>query len=203
MVTLAPTYNQCAREHENCAFEGNKSIAYSAVDGSGSIYYRNSNAGNIYCGPITFDGDVSAGHRKKCSITDIPNDITYVEGLPKGFTKCGDEGGICKITNVVGADLLYGANGKFVYANTTNTPCSHTVFGDPAVGVNKSCYYREVVPPPPVTTTEIPTIRRPCRKRAPLYDWKAIIICIFLILIVILIVMLCLTYRKTNPKLQK
>ena len=56
--------------------------------------------------------------------------------------------------DVIEADILYGSNGKYVYANTNNILCNNNVFGNPQESnkMNKNitttnktnkCYYRK------------------------------------------------------------
>lgn len=58
---------------------------------------------------------------------------------PSGYTYCAREGGTCSYSG--SRSVGYGANGHFTYKTISNgTACNNTVFGDPAVGVTKSCY---------------------------------------------------------------
>jgi len=62
--------------------------------------------------------------------------------LPDGFAWCADEGGFCEAGDVM--DIAYGADDQFVMHSGVagGTTCSNDVFGDPIVGVVKSCYVR-------------------------------------------------------------
>uniref|UniRef100_A0A6C0LQE0 Uncharacterized protein n=1 Tax=viral metagenome TaxID=1070528 RepID=A0A6C0LQE0_9ZZZZ len=141
MSLLTSAYTKCTDENGICVIPGpdKKSIAYSTKDGQTQINYRNNNQ-SISCDNSIF-GDPVPKTLKMCSVANIPP-ITYDNGLPNGFIKCADEGKICDPKNDRANDILYGANGSFIYANAPNVICSTTVFGDPAPNSNKSCYYR-------------------------------------------------------------
>jgi hypothetical protein len=72
-------------------------------------------------------------------------------GLPSGtWTLCGSENTQCNFTGT--ALVEFGATGNFTGLTLTNgTLCSDMVFGDPDVGVFKSCYYQLVSGAPLVT----------------------------------------------------
>lgn len=160
MTSISPSYQKCAAENGICNYNKTDSIAFAATDGTGSVYYRNS-TNPEQCNVTTF-GDPSVGHPKQCYSMQVPSNITYSNGLPVGFAVCSGENGICTPPNSGRpADILYGANGSYVYANATSTPCNSTVFGDPAPGIEKYCYWRNsspsnnIVPTP--TNIIIPT----------------------------------------------
>lgn len=71
---------------------------------------------------------------------------TYAKRIhigPPGFTFCAPEGTTCNISGT--ADIAYGVNGRYYYAYgvTGAIPCDNAVFGDPSVGVKKSCYTKK------------------------------------------------------------
>jgi len=54
------------------------------------------------------------------------------------WTICAYEGGVCAFTGT--QQVRYGANGLYAYRTVTGgTPCSNSVFGDPAPGLTKQC----------------------------------------------------------------
>ncbi len=60
-----------------------------------------------------------------------------------GWTSCASEGQTCSFTGT--AEVRYGAKGdetRGIY--TTSVACNSSVFGDPAPGASKSCYYRSI-----------------------------------------------------------
>lgn len=141
MLNLSPVYKPCAQENGVCSFVGKQSVAYAAPDGTGSIFYRNLTNGTP-CNATVF-GDPSPGHQKACYVTPIPADVIAggMNGNPIGWTLCAQENGKCDTG--VPHDVLYGAAGSYVYANTGNTPCSNEIFGDPKIGSNKFCFSRQ------------------------------------------------------------
>ncbi|MCU0820712.1 MAG: hypothetical protein MUF11_15675 [Beijerinckiaceae bacterium] len=71
---------------------------------------------------------------------------------PRGsqWTKCATEGQRCYIP--YGTVVAYGANGVWArktYRGAGNVDCSHRNFGDPLVGIHKSCFFRVKAAPPP------------------------------------------------------
>jgi len=82
--------------------------------------------------------------------------ITY-QGRQYRF--CANEGQACAFTGA--QTVLYGANGAFNQKMATTTiDCNNTEFGDPAVGVAKSCFYG------PVTATAAPSTEPPANQAA-------------------------------------
>ncbi len=60
---------------------------------------------------------------------------------PTGFTACANEGGNCKVTQGTGL-VAYGARGVWHYREVgvgQSVDCTNAVFGDPLVGVVKTC----------------------------------------------------------------
>jgi len=76
--------------------------------------------------------------------------ITY-QG--KQYRSCGNEGQRCAFTGTY--DVIYGANGTFALraGQKDGVDCNNTVFGDPVVGVAKSCFYGPVTDAPPAANT--------------------------------------------------
>jgi hypothetical protein len=118
-----------------------KFYEFTATDQTGKIFYRTVTT-NTSC-TRTFFGDPSPNHHKQCLMTSVPTDISYDSaGVPKGeFKLCSIENGVCKSPDDKPIDILYGANGKYFYANAVSTPCDNASFGDPIPWV-KSCYWR-------------------------------------------------------------
>ena len=61
-----------------------------------------------------------------------------------GYTVCAVEGQVCSFTG--SADVVYGALSTFTAPQrfSSSVACNNTVFGDPLVGVFKSCYFKPV-----------------------------------------------------------
>ena len=73
---------------------------------------------------------------------------TY-SALPGTWTSCAAEGGTCGVSG--SSVIAFGAAGRFNYADESSaTSCGDSVFGDPDVGVVKSCYVESA---PPGTNT--------------------------------------------------
>lgn len=147
MSTVSPVYNFCSAETGTCELSSPRSVAYAAVDKTGSIFYRNL-SGTVNCNDNTF-GDPSPGHAKACYAASLPTDfasgqIFDTNGNPTGEWKnCGTENsGTCNPLQANPVDIIYGAAGHYVYANALAAPCGNNIFGDPAPGHVKSCWWR-------------------------------------------------------------
>ena len=71
---------------------------------------------------------------------------------PGGFALCATEGSKCNFSGE--KQVAYGTAGKYNYANKTNgVECSNVAFGDPAPGVLKGCFIRDI----PQTQQPAPT----------------------------------------------
>ena len=161
MSAISPVYKSCAVENGTCSFTGTQSVAYTATAGNSPIYYRNLTT-STPCNNSIFN-DPSVGNQKSCYVAPIPADVAAggsnfydSNGNPVGWTKCADESGICNPGAGSPVDVLYGVNSSYVYANTSETPCSNDIFGDPKVGSGKSCYWRNIPTPTPGTPPVTP-----------------------------------------------
>lgn len=68
-------------------------------------------------------------------------------GVPRGYTKCADEGGTCSVSG--SQSVAFGANGIYSYTTTSSsTPCTVAALGDPDFGAAKSCYMGPVTSGP-------------------------------------------------------
>ena len=68
--------------------------------------------------------------------------ITSSTSKPAATTDCVAENGTCSFTGI--REVWYGAAGKwFVAPVSESTACANAVFGDPAPGVGKRCYYSD------------------------------------------------------------
>jgi hypothetical protein len=64
---------------------------------------------------------------------------TAYQALPGTWSQCAGEGGTCAVGG--GSVIAFGAGGNFNYVSAGgSTACTDAVFGDPDVGVAKSCY---------------------------------------------------------------
>lgn len=149
MTTISNVYEFCSPEDSLCTFPGRRSIAYTASNPGavGRVHYRNF-SDNVECNDSVF-GDPSPGIKKSCYTTPIPNDVLRggssfynAGGIPSYWTKCSDENGTCDPGVGKPVDILYGTNGLYTYANADRVTCNNEIFGDPAPGMRKSCYWR-------------------------------------------------------------
>lgn len=68
-------------------------------------------------------------------------------GPGPGWTRCAQEGGTCTFAGT--QQVRYGANDRYVTREATNgVACTNGVFGDPIVGVVKSCWVAAAGPAP-------------------------------------------------------
>jgi len=69
---------------------------------------------------------------------------------PAGYIFCAMERSTCKFSNT--AMIAFGVNGRFNYKIATDSiSCSTSIFGDPAYGITKACFYKTLVGPPGYT----------------------------------------------------
>jgi alpha-L-rhamnosidase len=124
----APTgYTTCATENGTCAFTGTQSVAY----GANGVYTYATLTGGTACNGSVF-GDPDYGFVKGCLIGPVTTG-------PAGSTFCAPENGLCSFAGT--RTVAYGAGGTYVDKTVTGgTPCTNTVFGDPAYGTVKACF---------------------------------------------------------------
>jgi parallel beta-helix repeat protein len=121
----------CAPEGGNCAFSGTTQVRY----GGNDTYVYKTLTNGTPCTNAVF-GDPVPGIAKSCALTTPPPAPTSTQ--PGDWTFCASEAGHCTFSGTT--QVRYGANGAYVYRTLTDgTPCTNTVFGDPAPGVAKSC----------------------------------------------------------------
>jgi spore coat protein U-like protein len=122
----------CVSETRLCTFSGHADVAFG---GDGNFNYQYGVPGVISCSDPVF-GDPWLGNTKACYIRP---DIG-----PSGYSFCVSEGQTCHVSGT--ADVAFGVAGKFHYkfGVTGNIPCTDAEFGDPDVGVEKSCYVKPV-----------------------------------------------------------
>jgi len=127
------TWTDCAREGNVCSLSGSRQVRYGA---NNSYAYRNATT-TIACTNEVF-GDPMVGTVKTCQVSSIPNSNTVP--APSAWTQCAKENGICSFTGA--REVRYGANGAYVgKVFSGGTACTNRVFGDPAYGTIKACWY--------------------------------------------------------------
>lgn len=130
-------YVYCTAENATCNFAGTATVAYGANGSFDSGTFTNS----VSCSSSAFSPDPAPGVVKSCYY--LLNNASQFLG-PSGYTYCASENQLCLFA---GAGVVaFGANGTFTYHTTTGgTPCNTAVFGDPAQGVVKACYYKAII----------------------------------------------------------
>jgi hypothetical protein len=116
----------CAREGSQCSFTGTRDVRYGA---DGRYAFKTLTDGTP-CTNAVF-GDPAPGVVKQC-------DTQQATTTTSDWAFCAREGSQCSFTGT--RDVRYGADGKYAFKTLTDgTPCTNTVFGDPAPGVVKAC----------------------------------------------------------------
>lgn len=88
------------------------------------------------------NGKIDIGAYESGSTTTPP-----IPPVDNGWTVCASEGSVCSFNGV--KEVRYGANGKYVTKQAKNSiACNNATFGDPIVGVAKSCSYSNVLSGP-------------------------------------------------------
>ena len=139
----------CAWEGGECAFSGAQEVRYGS---NGSYFYRTLSGGTA-CTNDVF-GDPVFGTLKQCAYR--PSTGSGSSGSTD-WTFCAVEGSPCTFTGT--REVRYGANGSYFFKTLSDgTPCTNSVFGDPAFGTLKQCHTRATTtapaaaPPPPSTS---------------------------------------------------
>ncbi|MEO6703803.1 MAG: hypothetical protein ABI140_17090 [Jatrophihabitantaceae bacterium] len=122
-------YLACSGEGGACTGTG-----WNAFGVNGHFNYLAAN-GTYPCTYSTF-GDPASGQVKACY-----NLASNGAGGPAGYTLCASENGTCSFSGT--ASVAFGTAGQFNYgAWTGGVGCNYSVFGDPAPGQVKACYYQ-------------------------------------------------------------
>lgn len=122
----------CANENATCTFSGTKQVRYGA---NGSYVYKNF-TGSVACNNQHF-GDPAYGILKSCYYGDVS---TSAPAPTKTWTFCSKENATCRFSGT--KQIRFGVNGAYNYKTFTKSVlCNIKNFGDPAVGLAKSCYY--------------------------------------------------------------
>jgi hypothetical protein len=129
------------------AFDHNLSIIFDLAMGG--------NFPNGACGCTTPTGSTSSGATMSVDYvaaytTGGAIGTTY-QALPGTWSHCADEGGTCAVNSA--SVIAFGTSGRFNYVGTSaSTSCAVGVFGDPDLGVVKSCYVQTAPPPTNIWT---------------------------------------------------
>lgn len=137
---LAATFSWCAAEGTTCSFSGTREVRY----GTTTQYNVKVATGSIACNNSVF-GDPAPGTRKGCYVSSettsgSTSTSTSTSTSSGSFTWCAPEGGRCSFSGT--ATVRYGTTTRNVTRSISNgTTCSNSVFGDPAPGQVKACWY--------------------------------------------------------------
>ncbi|TQK05266.1 hypothetical protein [Herbaspirillum sp. SJZ107] len=125
----ATAWTQCANEGGTCSFSGTHEVRY----GSGTTFVSRTVTGSVACSNAVF-GDPTPNVAKTCSYAADSSTAPAAET----WNTCAGEGALCTFSGT--RDVRYGAGSSFVTRTFTGSVlCSNAVFGDPALGVVKSC----------------------------------------------------------------
>ena len=123
-ATSTGTWSLCANEGGTCAFTGTQQVRY----GANGLYAYRTLTGGTACNNSVF-GDPAPGVQKQCQTATSST---------TSWSLCAYESGYCAFAGT--QQVRYGANGLYAYRTVTDgTPCSNSVFGDPAPGLAKRC----------------------------------------------------------------
>ncbi|WP_144154292.1 hypothetical protein [Paraburkholderia sp. BCC1885] len=167
----------CAAERGVCRFTGTQQVRYGTV----SRYVVLTLNGGTPCDNTVF-GDPAPGALKSCwivhpaaaaPVTAAPPPVAdrpsaRAPEAPPGttaaaahrpaitWTACASERGTCAFSGK--HDVKYGSDTQYVILTFTGgTPCDNTVFGDPAPGTQKRCWYDSGIAPAPSAQSIIAT----------------------------------------------
>ena len=174
-VAGATTTTLCATERDVCHFTGTQQVRY----GTPSRYVMLTLNGGTPCDNTVF-GDPAPGALKSCWIVHPtlssaapaapppadrpsarapetpPGTATAIHRPAITWTACAGERGMCAFSGK--HDVKYGSDTQYVILTFTGgTPCNNTVFGDPAPGTQKRCWYDSGMAPAPSAPSIIAT----------------------------------------------
>ncbi len=125
------SWTQCATEGGTCSVTGTEGVAF----GANGLYFYTTATSGFTCATSTF-GDPAYGIVKACYLS-----TSVIPPSSGSWTLCASEGKFCDFDGT--KTIAFGANGHYNTATVTNgSVCNNTIFGDPDVGVVKSCYYK-------------------------------------------------------------
>lgn len=135
----------CADEGEYCNFEGNATPIMAGGGKYSTTLFNASN--NFLCDVRTFLGDPASGKWKACFYQAIQGYVTTHYG-PSGYQFCAGENGICQFKGpgriAYGATSFWG-NKMFAFGVFNGgVACNNSIFGDPARGYTKDCFYQVI-----------------------------------------------------------
>lgn len=88
------------------------------------------------------------GSDEMTATVDAKPDTVRHEAAATTWTECAIEHGVCALTTTAASIVLYGPDSTALnvttrwFAGAIDVSCSNAVFGDPAYGVVKRCFYQ-------------------------------------------------------------
>jgi len=134
----------CAGENQYCEVPGTKMVRY----GAGNQWNLKKATNRIYCSHSVF-GDPAPGRGKACYYQDVQQSDKgwrppsgHDDGRQARWVRCANEGDYCRFDGQ--KDIRYGADDRWNYKSARKgISCNNDVFGDPAPGAGKACYYQD------------------------------------------------------------
>ncbi len=154
------TWITCANENGFCSFSGTAQVRYGAND----IWVIQTHTDGVACTNAVF-GDPVWGVVKTCQVYQIATSTPTASPTPTAtstptatptstvtpvgtWITCANENGFCSFSGT--AQVRYGANDIWVtQTRTDGVACTNAVFGDPVVGVVKTCQIYQIASPTP------------------------------------------------------
>lgn len=148
---------ECTREGGNCRFSGTRQVLYG--ESTTSRYVVKTFTDGAPCTSTAF-GDPAYGVYKTCWYADDDGGGDAVAAPSPGdaaWVECTRQGGLCTFSGT--HRVLYGesiAGRNVIKTFTDSAGCTDAVFGDPAYGIYKTCWYENVAAAPTPTPTPTP-----------------------------------------------
>jgi hypothetical protein len=146
-LAAAPiSWTRCAGEGGFCAFSGTRLVRYGTDTQTATLSLTDGTA----CSNSVF-GDPAPWQSKSCSVADDSSQLAATSTGSSTWVSCGNEGQTCAFTGTHA--VRYGTASQFVTLSFSGgVSCSNAVFGDPAVGIAKSCQYEQAASSTPPST---------------------------------------------------
>ncbi len=134
----------CASEGSICTVPGTRNVRY----GANGTYAYKTVTGSIACDNGVW-GDPLFGVFKGCAYAgDAAPEPAPAPAPATSWVNCASEGGTCAVPST--RQVRYGANTTYLFKTVTGSiGCGNDAWGDPLVGVVKSCAYESKAAPSP------------------------------------------------------
>jgi hypothetical protein len=136
---FAGEWVSCASENQDCIVPGTKKVNY----GAGNRWVSKMVKHKVYCANEVF-GDPAPGVVKACYYQEASflDESGRNHAYRPHWEKCAAEGQDCRFHGQ--KNVRYGAGDRWFSQTARNgVHCGNNVFGDPAPGAVKACYYQE------------------------------------------------------------